>query len=706
MVGRPLARSLPWLLLAASLSSLFVFSGDRESFYRSYMGHNWTTAKELAVAANLSLQHRLRLFVRLQPDQDGEPVYEMYSRFPTSAYALVKLAILPFDDDLARQVLAARMLTLALFCGAAALAFLALRRIAADPWIALTATLLAFSSFFVLYFSDVAGTHIVTDLFGMMLVLHGMVVHTQDGRFGQLLAKSCVALLLGWHVYALLLPFVALGLGEEAANAWSRSCRQRPSAGRRLRTHLRAVVLALLRSRLLVLAMATLLVGSALLTFNLANEHAALKGEVALADLPSVRSIRYRTGLESEFLAAMQPRSRSSHELSWPGFLYQQIHAVGVATIPYILPVRRDAKGRIYYWGATGILVAGIGVLALGGCLLAPLLGRIHRHSRLPLWALGASGLTWALPMRHNVLDHYFEHLFYVGVPLAAYALLLMLARQRFGSRADRWTVALAIVAALALFLSGHKMSRLTASAETIDLARALGTEFQGIRGKVQGKTVFVTGNGVPGSVLTLGAGPFATAYYLNGSTLQYDNSGHYPNYRHSLAARNRAYDFILSDKRFEHPSLLTPRNRLVFLYDGRAFGQVHDFYLPEYRAEYETIAAGEPATVVGDRTEAQFDVYIQGHRLYYLKEPCVEEETLGIFFLHIVATHLDSLPPYRRESGFDNRDFRFQDRGVLFDGKCMTNTSLPDYDISAIGTGRVAPDGKQAWRVDVTAGE
>lgn len=701
LAPRRLAKCLPWLLLVFSLSSLLVFSGERDSFYRPYMSHNWKTAKDLAVTANLSLQHHLRLFVRLQPDQDGEPSYEVYSRFPVTAYALVKLATLPFDDDLARQLLAARMLALALFFGAAALAFLALCRIARDAWIALAATLLAFSSFHMLYWSDAAGTEIMTDLFGMMLVLHGMVVYTQDGRFGQLLAKSCVALLLGWHVYALLAPFVALGLVEEAAEAWSRHTRRSksPSASQAMRDRLHTVMLALRRSRLLILATATLLFGSALLAFNFANEHAALEGEVPLADLPSVRSILYRTGLESEFLAGIQPRrfrTRSGHDQPWSGFLYQQIHAVGVGTFPYVLPMPRDTKGRVREGGGTGILVAGVGILALGGCLLAPLLGRMSRHSRLPLWALALSGLTWALPMRHNVYDHFLEYLFYVGVPLAAYALIFMHARQRFGNRV---APALAVVAALAFFLSGHKISRLTADSEIVDRAQALNTDFQNIRGKTKGKTVFVTGDGAPTNMLA--SGPFATAYYLNGSILQYDSSGHWPEYRLSRAHRNRAYDFILSGERFDQPSLLTPNNRLVFLYDGRAFGRVHDFYLPDYRAEYETIVADEPAAA-GDVMAGEFDVYLQKRQLFYVKEPCVEEDAQGILFLHIVAKHLDKLPPNRQEFGFDNLDFRFEDNGVLFDGKCMANTRLPDYEISAIGTGGVAPDGRQAWRVDL----
>ena len=705
--GRP-AKCLPWLLLAVSLSSLFVFSGERDSFYRPYMSHNWDTAKDLAVAANLSLEHRLRLFLRLQPDEHGKLGYEVYSRFPVSAYALLKLAILPFDNDLGQQLLAARTLVLALFCGAAALAFLALRRIAA-PWIALAATLLAFSSFHTLYYSDVVATEIVIDLFGVMLALHGMVVYAQEGRFGQLLAKSCAALLLGWHVYALLLPFVVFGLFGKAARAWSNgnSRRRRPNASTALGGRLRTVTLALLRSRLLILGAVTLLFGIALLAFNFGNERAMLKDEVALADLPSVRSILYRAGQDAD------SRSPDGADIPWPGFLFRQIHAAGAATIPYVLPVPRDGKGRVGRQALTGALVAGVGMLAIGGCLLA--WRRTPRHNGgLPLSALALSGFIWALPMRHSAFEHDYEQMFYVGVPLAAYTLLFTLAGQRFGNRVDRVAVAAALVAALAFFLSGREMSRLTAGAETVDLAQALRTDFQAMRGRTQGKTVFVAGNGQLGSAATLAAGPSLTAYYLAGSILQYDTTGHWPHYRHSLAARNRPYDFILSDKRFEHPALLTPDNRFALLYDGHAFGRAHDFYLADYRAEYEAVAAREPAAAAR-RGHAAFDVHVGGGRatgairnseegggkLFFLRAPCVAEDTQGVFFVHVVPRKPANLGANRRQYGFDNLDFRFADRGVAFDGKCMASIALPDYDIARIGTGRSTPNGREAWRAD-----
>ena len=66
----------------------------------------------------------------------------------------------------------------------------------------------------------------VASLFGVMLVFHGMVLFEQEGRFRQLLVKTAVALLLGWHAVGLVAAFVLLTLGRELV----------PFRGRRRRT--------------------------------------------------------------------------------------------------------------------------------------------------------------------------------------------------------------------------------------------------------------------------------------------------------------------------------------------------------------------------------------------------------------------------------------------------------------------------------------
>ena len=213
-----LLPALPLLLLLLALSTVFLFGNDRGHFYRPGH-HNDTTANYLAVAANLSPAHNFLGFYRQTLDADGAPTYHVYNRFPIGGYLLIKLAILPFGDDLSAQLYAARLLMLLFFTATAVLAYLSLARLTAHRWMALTATLLAFSSAYCLYYNDIVATEIWPDHFGTFLVFHGMVLFVQEGRFRQLLGKTCLALLLGWHVYALLLPFVGLGLAGALVQA-------------------------------------------------------------------------------------------------------------------------------------------------------------------------------------------------------------------------------------------------------------------------------------------------------------------------------------------------------------------------------------------------------------------------------------------------------------------------------------------------------
>ena len=216
----PRPAALPLVLLLLALSTLFLFGGDREYFYRGGW-HDWNSSQTLAFAENLSLRHNLLIFLYQSRDAAGNRIGDqLYNRFPPGGFALIKLAIRPFGDtDFRAQIYAARLLMLLLFSAAAILAYQALARLAGSRWDALTATLLAFSSYYVLYYADKISNEVTIDLFAVMLVFHGMAIFVQEGRFRQLLVKSCVALLLGWHVYAFLLPFIIFGMAAELLQA-------------------------------------------------------------------------------------------------------------------------------------------------------------------------------------------------------------------------------------------------------------------------------------------------------------------------------------------------------------------------------------------------------------------------------------------------------------------------------------------------------
>ena len=693
---------LTLLLLLLALSTLFLCSFDKGYFYGV---RDNDSSRNLAIAENLSPSHGFRLSPGLRPGSDGAPVYEMYSRFPVGGYALIKLAILPFGNDLSAKILAARMLMLLLLSAAALLAFHSLARITSQRWIALAATLPAFSSFYMLLYSNVVTNEMSMDLFAVMLVFHGMVVFVQEGRFRQLLARTCVALLLGWRVYAFLLPFLILGLAHEAVRAWKDGTSPWP--------RVRSTGAAVLRSRYMALGVFALLFGAAVLGFNFANEYAAFGGETRVTELPSVQSMLRRTGLEQDL-------EDPSLEW-WLRFLREQFHRVRVASVPSVLtdwgaelrgwfpPVPYSASGlsgpelSFYLLALLMVMAASTTVV----CLAKPLLARRHR---ILLATLALSGFFWALPMRHNTGEprHDFEAMFYVGVPLVFYSLLLLYVHKRWGRGP---VIGLAVAALLAFVVSAFQMDRRWGpDIRAAEVQQAVMAELGTIRETARGKVVLVLASVEPEwswQVTHLRRG---WRYYLAGSVLAHslykeEVGKHYPvgsvlTHFPDMEAAARAADLIITRDRVESGALLTPGNEQVFLYDSAGIDDLVEFY----RATYQRVVSGEPAA------RSHFDVYLRDGALFYLRDPCVREDVEDGIFVEVVPKDPKDLPGWRRRYRIEKS---FQHNGLLFEGKCMAILSLPDYPISGIKTGQKPRrhlrregrrEGRLGWEVEIPA--
>ncbi len=98
---------------------------------------------------------------------------------------------------------------------------------------------------------------------------------------------------------------------------------------------------------------------------------------------------------------------------------------------------------------------------------------------------------------------------------------------------------------------------------------------------------------------------------------------------------------------------------------------------------------------------QADFAVYHNDGRLIYAKQPCTPADTTAPFFLHLVPTAAADLPASSRQHGFDNRDFPFEQAGILSDGQCIASVALPDYDIAIIRTGQYTPGAGRLWETE-----
>ena len=121
------------------------------------------------------------------------------------------------------------------------------------------------------------------------------------------------------------------------------------------------------------------------------------------------------------------------------------------------------------------------------------------------------------------------------------------------------------------------------------------------------------------------------------------------------------------------------------------AWGGVYSFIAPEIMDAVRVLRdQGRQPDVVSD-----FDVFMDGGRLIYVKSSCSPEEVEVRVFLHVHPADIDVLPQERREFGFDNFSFSLWQNGGRIGDECIARVDLPDYEISEIRTGHMTHDGR-----------
>ena len=93
----------------------------------------------------------------------------------------------------------------------------------------------------------------------------------------------------------------------------------------------------------------------------------------------------------------------------------------------------------------------------------------------------------------------------------------------------------------------------------------------------------------------------------------------------------------------------------------------------------------------VGEQVaRAGWDVYRNGRKLTYRKQPCAPADVHTRFLLQVIPDDPADLSADRQQHGFDNLDFNFRTHGgVRLDDQCVATAQLPDYPIGRIYIGR-----------------
>ena len=713
------------LLLLLALAIVFAVGSSPGRFHLWTSDHGDVTLNCLTHAANLSPEHGFRRFYYRLLNGAGERVYGAYNpllpyetsrptSLPIGGMLLVKAAITVFPDDLATQFRTARTLMLAFFAGAMVAAYLALKRLTRNPSIALAATLLGFSSFGTLHYADMVGTEGSPDLFGVMLTFHGMVVFAQERRLPGLLAKILVAVLIGWHVFALLLPFVVLGLAAE----W---LRDRRSLLRR--------TTGLLANRHMLIGALALLFGVAVLGLNVTIEAAAPASEGPLAEsakeptpemprtarLGSGRELAARAETSLDKLASYRSISRAvgwdsrAKEWTHPLFLgsLQQLlfNRAGRASIPYAVertgrylfqsspagvvqahrgvvdhaPVNQSRMRRtgatstaaasgapmpsagngglaatVYWWGVVVFAITAVGVA--------------FAQHRILMTTLAGFGFCWG-PLVHLSAAHPYEGLFFVGLALVFFSLVLMriqslLQRHRLSKR---WIDAGALAAVLVFALSGLQVARLPVDGQEPSHFQTLLADMEAVRlAAPEGATVI-------GHTFSRGE----MRYLTIGRTVLRPLNGR---------QRERA-DYVLSRTRLEDAGLLTPENRFIFLYDRSS-----------YDARYANL--GDPVLEAPNG----WTVHVLDDRLIVASgEACDAErghERGAVLFVESFPAERHGLPfffydarPLARRT-----EFRFLESGFEVTGRCVAELAPPAYSVGRVRIGQFVPGEGESW--------
>ena len=663
---RVFRSAAPLSLLFIGMSTVLIFINKRGLFYRDSWGpysyfnlddFSWHASQHLTVAVNFSFSHHLLGFLNQSVDTEGNIIYNNpYNRFPPSGYLLIKLVTLPFGDDLSDRIYAAQVLMLGFFIGAAILAYWSLSRLISSRWIASTVTLMACSSRLFIFYNDSTLTELMPDLFGCMLTFHGIVIFLQESRFRQLLVKSCIAVLLGWHVLALLFTFIILSQIKEFILI------------RRVKT-VRDSVVSLFASRYFVLGSVTLGLGVLILAYNIGNEYYAVNirevRQLTLSDLPSFNSILRRTGLDSN----------KALDLSFFG---DQFTRIGLMSLPFIwsdflgfnsaeslVTNSPDSFGTV----EPRNLIIGIFVVII--CMVGAF---IVRHKLLAMTAL-LTGFCWSIPMYSQSIPHAFDALFYVGIPLLFYTLVLLLIRK--GSS----DMPLAYCVALMVFVSSsYRMGYTDGDDSVVEFHETVIEDFDVIREFTRGGNTlvptrdFLTEARRPDDTLEFVGARFGIHYYLAGGVIIFN--------KFECDRSLDKADFMIQARRDEGPGLLTPDNQMVFLYDRYLYEERLD------KLEEET----EPIF------QSDFDIYLTDNReLVFVDDRCdqnnPESRLMGSpIVLRIYPVDTEDLPD--SEPDYELFYLYLIKYRVMDTKRHVMIFDLPDYDVASISVEQYADEG------------
>ena len=502
----------------------------------------------------------------------------------------------------------------------------------------MSAVLVVFSSTQLLRYNDMITTEYGPDFFGFALTFHGIVIFAQEDRLRQLVIKACIALLLGWHVLALLLAFVLLGLTKEVIRV-------------RKVNKVQEIAVAIVISRYSILGLVAFGFSIMVLAYNIGNEYYALTisgtHNLVLLDIPSFETALKRTGLSQGVFDYL------------PGvdFIESQLNRIGLLSVPFYL---NQTIEWIYnpYMGISVVIICVMGVFLVSYRLLAA--------------TAVLSGFFWIIPIHQHVELHGMEYSYHLGASLFCITLILLLIRKL---TSEHFMPFISVVAIVTFAFSTHRINYPGQNGEIVEFHKAMMNDFNEIRTFTGGKNVLVPVTGAEVELMLLMHARYGLQYYLSGSRIIFNN--------YDCDPRLDQADFVIQLRRYEAPGLLTSDNRNMFLYDRHIYAKYIDKLLE-----------GKEPIIRGD-----FDVYLTDNRkLLYVSDRCDDPESLNFgapISLLIYPSDTADLP----EPGLDHEfnSLHYMDYSIMDANRHIVIFDLPDYNIARISTGQYT-DESRIW--------
>ena len=518
--ARRRAAAIPFALLLLALGGTAFLASEGGRFARPVLSDP-VAAGTLARVANRSPANSFAGFSHRTLGEDGAVAYHLGGRAALGGDLALRAATGHFGRDLAAQGRGARWLMAAFFFGAAVFAYFALARLFGRRVLALGAVLSSFPAVWAVS-GDAIAAEGAPALFGVFLLFHGLVVFSEEGRFGRLLATGGAAVFLGFAAYALLLPFAALSLRAGWSGAGEGGEGTGPAGAGRNRT--------------LRLTACCLAFGGALLGLGALHERSLLAADAARVGVAGAGAPLF--GAEAAGGASGEVEERPFRLGPVGEILGGAARRLGAPLAPGGLPV--DAAP------------------VLGGLLaLAGVIGAARSRRRAHLLPLALSGVLWALTTGGAAAAEV-GALAALGPLLAVSSLMLDALRRRFGERALRGAAAAAV--GFALFSGAGAAAGGYDAGTAVREAQRL-EDFREVRGALRrrggDRRVFVPEEPFGGAAF---AGGRAAAWGLAGNLLVTDPE------------RRGDAEFLLEARRQPRPGLLTDGSREVFLYHRAAY--------------------------------------------------------------------------------------------------------------------------------------